>query len=363
MIPVTQPFLPPREEYEKLLDGIYERRWVTNNGPLVHELEAALAAWLGVDRPLFVANGTVALQLAIKALGVDGDVVTTAFSYVATTSAVVWEGCTPVFADIEPDTFSLDPAAVEAAITPRTSAIVATHVFGTPCDVDALAAISSARGLALIYDGAHSFATTYRGRSVLSFGDISTCSFHATKLFHTVEGGGLFTGSSALRESMGRMRNFGHVDYTHFDGVGINAKGSELHAAMGLCNLPHVDVLLARRRAIYEQYRAGLEDLCRAGRLVFQSRRDGAEPNHAYVPVLFEDLAHRELVHDALVARDVRPRRYFSPGLNELNYVKPVQLRVADDVAARILCLPSYHEMTDDQVELVVSIVVDALRQ
>ncbi len=361
MIPVTQPFLPPRREYDAYLDGIYERCWLTNNGPLVHELEAALAARLDVAVPLFVANGTVALQVAIKALGVAGDVVTTPFSYVATTSAVVWEGCTPVFADIEAGTFSLDPAAVDAAITPRTSAILATHVFGTPCDVDALAALAAQRGLALIYDGAHSFATSYGGRSVFSYGDVTTCSFHATKLFHTVEGGGLFTESMGLRESMGRMRNFGHVDFTRFDGVGINAKGSELHAAMGLCNLAHLDALLARRSEIYELYAAGFDGLCRQGRLTFQSDREGADPNRAYVPVLFEDTGHREQVHDALVARDVMPRRYFSPGLNELNYVQPVRLAVADDVAARILCLPSFHTMTDGQVDLVVSIVVDAL--
>ena len=254
MIPVTKPFLPPRHEYDELLDGIYERCWLTNNGPLVHELEGALGTRLDVPAPLFVANGTVALQLAIGALGIGGEVITTPFSYVATTSALVWEGCTPVFADIEPTTFTIDAAAVEAAITPRTSAIVATHVFGTPCDLDALATVADRHGLALVYDGAHSFATRYGGRSVFSFGDVTTCSFHATKLFHTVEGGGLFTGDPELRAALARMRNFGHVDYTTFDGVGINAKGSELHAAMGLCNLRHVDTVLARRRAIHDHY-------------------------------------------------------------------------------------------------------------
>ena len=361
MIPVTKPFLPPRHEYDEMLDGIYERCWLTNNGPLVHELEGALGARLDVPAPLFVANGTVALQLAIGALGIDGEVVTTPFSYVATTSALVWEGCTPVFADIEPTTFTIEAAAVEAAITPRTSAIVATHVFGTPCDLDALAMIARRHGLALVYDGAHSFATRFHGRSVFSFGDVTTCSFHATKLFHTVEGGGLFTGDVELRATLGRMRNFGHVDYTTFDGVGINAKGSELHAAMGLCNLRHVDAVLARRRAIHGRYVSALGSLVGDGRVVLQGERLGAEVNHAYVAVLFEDAIRREQVHDALVARDIHPRRYFSPGLNQLDYVKPVVLPVADDVAARVLCLPTFHEMTDVEIDLVASVVADAL--
>ncbi len=361
MIPVTKPFLPPRAEYDALVDGIYDRCWLTNNGPLVHRLEAALGARLEVDAPLFVANGTVALQLAIKALGIDGDVVTTPFSYVATTSAIVWEGATPIFADIEPTTFTLDAAAVDAAVTPRTTAIVATHVFGMPCDLDGLAAVAQARGLALVYDGAHSFATRYHGRSVFAYGDVTTCSFHATKLFHTVEGGGLFTADEARRETMARMRNFGHVDYTTFDGVGINAKASELHAAMGLCNLRHVDAVLARRRAIDERYRQGLAGLLDRGCVTMQEGRPGAELNHAYVAVLLEDGRRREEVHDALVAHDVHPRRYFSPGLNELDYVKPVALAVADDVAGRVLCLPTFHAMTDDEVDLVTSIIVATL--
>ena len=185
---------------------------------------------------------------------------------------------------------------------------------------------------------------------MFSFGDVTTCSFHATKLFHTVEGGGLFTGDVELRATLARMRNFGHVDYTTFDGVGINAKGSELHAAMGLCNLRHVDAVLARRRAIHERYaRAARRPLSATAGSCCRASAVGAEVNHAYVAVLFEDAERREQVHDALVARDIHPRRYFSPGLNQLDYVKPVVLPVADDVAARVLCLPTFHEMTDER--------------
>jgi dTDP-4-amino-4,6-dideoxygalactose transaminase len=363
MIPVTRPFLPPREEYEALLDGIWDRIWLTNNGPLVHQFEEQVAARLELARPLYVASGTLALQLAMKALGLDGDVVTTPFSYVATTSALVWEGCTPVFADIEPGTFTIDPAAVDAAITGRTSGIVATHVFGTPCDIDALDAIGRVRGIPVLYDAAHSFATTYRGCSVLSYGDASACSLHATKVFHTVEGGLLVTRDEVAREAAERMRNFGHVDYTTFDGVGINAKASELHAAMGLCNLGHLDELLARRRAIYERYHEGLADLIEEGRVVPQSGRAEAVPNHSYVPMLFEDAGRRERVHEELEARDIHPRRYFSPALHELNYLgPPPSLPVVEDVAARILCLPTYHDMTDEQVDEIVSVIVAAHR-
>lgn len=363
MIPVTKPFLPPQAEYEALLTGVWERTWLTNNGPLVDQLEVELAATLDIDRPLYVANGTLALQLAAKALGLSGEVITTPFSYVATTSAMVWEGCIPVFADIEADTFTIDPAAVEAALTSRTAAIIATHVFGTPCDVDALAAIGRSQGIPVVYDAAHSFATTYRDRSVFAYGDVSTCSFHATKIFHSVEGGALCTADPALRRTAERMRNFGHVDYTTFEGVGINAKASEFHAAMGLCNLAHLPELLERRRAIHERYVGGLAPLVGAGRLSFQASREGAVGNHGYVPVLFEDHDWRERVHDALVARDIHPRRYFSPGLNALDYVKPVALPVADDVAARVLCLPTFHEMTDAQVDAVVDVIVASHRR
>jgi len=363
VIPITRPFLPPRAEFEALLDEVWERRWLTNNGPLVHRLETALGASIGAPHLRCVSSGTMALQLAVRALALDGEVVTTPFSYVATTSALVWEGCTPVFADIEANTLTIDPASVDAAITPRTSAIVATHVFGSPCDVDALEAIGRARGLPVVYDAAQAFGTTVGGRSVLTFGDVSTCSFHATKVFHTIEGGAVISPDEQIVEAVERLRNFGHVGYTTFDGLGINAKVSEVHAAMGLCVLTHLDRLLARRREIADRYRAGLAGLVDEGRVRPQHHRSGATVNHAYVPYLFEDHARREKVHAALVAHDVHPRRYFSPGLNELDYVKPVALEVADDVAARVLCLPTYHDLTDAEVERVVAVVVGAHRR
>ena len=360
MIPVTRPFLPPRAEYEALLDGIWDRVWLTNNGPLVHEFQAQVAQRLGLVQPLYVASGTMALQLAMKALGLEGDVVTTPFSYVATTSALVWEGCTPVFADIERDTFTVDPAAVDAAITHRTSGIVATHVFGTACDIDALDAIGRARGIPVLYDAAHSFATTYRGCSVLSYGDASACSLHPTKVFHTVEGGLLVTATRAPGTPPSGCATSVTSTTRPSTEWASTPKASELHAAMGLCNLGHLDELLARRRAIHDRYHAGLADLIAVGR---SCRRPG-DPRRCRTTPTFRCCSRTRSAGSTcttrLVARDIHQRQYFSPGLHELNYVGPPQnLPVVEDVAARILCLPTYHDMTDQQVDEVVSVMID----
>jgi len=202
MIPITKPFLPPKEEYQKLVEGIWGRNWLTNNGPLVNELEHKLKEYLGVSHMLYTTNGTIALQLAIKALGLKGEIITTPFSYVATTSSIVWEGCKPKFADIDANTLNIDPSKIEAAITENTSAILATHVYGNPCDVDAIQKIAEEHNLKVIYDAAHCFGTTYKGESIFEYGDVSATSFHATKVFHTIEGGAVFTKNSKLLKKM-----------------------------------------------------------------------------------------------------------------------------------------------------------------
>jgi dTDP-4-amino-4,6-dideoxygalactose transaminase len=253
-INVTKSYLPPLEEYVGYLRGIWERGHLTNAGPLVVELEQRLKDYLGVKHCFYVNNGTIALQIAIKALKLEGEVLTTPFSYVATTSSLVWEGCSPVFVDIDPVTLCIDPAKLEAAITPRTTAIMATHVYGNPCDVEAIAAIATRHGLRVIYDAAHAFGVEYKDQSVLNYGDISTLSFHATKLFHTVEGGAIITNDDEVAHRISYMRNFGHNGPEAFWGVGVNGKSSEFHAAMGLCVLPQVDNLVRRRREISERY-------------------------------------------------------------------------------------------------------------
>src|SRR5688572_25479009 len=235
MINVTKSFLPPIEEYVKYLEGIWERCHLTNHGPLVNELEEKLKTYLGVKNFFYLNNGTIAIQLAIKALDITGEVITTPFSYVATCSSIVWENAKPVFVDIDPGNFTIDATKIEAAITPRTSAILATHVYGIPCNVEEIDRIAKKHKLKVVYDAAHAFGVEYKGASLLNYGHISTLSFHATKLFHTVEGGGITTNDDELAHRIAYMRNFGHKGQEEFWGLGINGKSSEFHAAMGLC--------------------------------------------------------------------------------------------------------------------------------
>ena len=250
-IQVTEPFLPPLEEYVEYLKGIWGRNQLTNQGPLVQELEHKIQVYHQIDMPVHcVTNGGLGLQIILKALGVNGEVITTPFSYVATASCPLWEGCSVKFADIEPDHLTIDPAAVEAAIGPDTEAIVATHVFGNPCDCEALEAIASKHGLALIFDAAHAFGVRYKGKSILEYGDASMVSLHATKLLHAVEGGFVVAKDPLVAEKIEWMRRFGHKGPEEFYGVGINAKMSELHAAMGLCNLRHLEAILKKRQEV-----------------------------------------------------------------------------------------------------------------
>ncbi len=354
MIPVTEPFLPPREEYQALVDQIWERNWLTNNGPLVNKLELRLKRYLGLKHLLFVGNGTVALQLAIKALGLTGEVLTTPFSYVATTSSLVWEGCTPVFVDIDPETLNIDPNRLEDAVTPQTSAILATHCFGNPCDIEAIRTVADAHGLKVIYDAAHCFGTTYDGQSAFAYGDISATSFHATKLYHTVEGGAVITQDPDLLKRMAYMRNFGHDGPGKFNGVGINGKNSEMHAAMGLCVLDHIEDILSRRKAQCERYDALLQNL----HVQRPSVLHNAEVNHAYYPILFESHEAMQTAFEALERKEIRPRRYFWPSLSTLGYVPEADMPVTLDVAERVLCLPLYHALTEEEQQLIARVLL-----
>ncbi len=257
MINVTKTFLPPQEEYQAILERAWSKGWMTNRGVLVKELESKLKDYLQVPNIIAMTNGTLPIQIAIKAMGLKGEIITPAFSYVATTSSVVWEGCTPVFVDMHPEYFTIDEALIEAAITSRTSAILATHVFGNPCEVDMIEKIAEKHDLRVIYDAAHCFGVSYNGKSIFEYGDVSTCSFHATKLFHTGEGGSL-TCKPELYNSMYFGHNFGHDGPETFRGLGINAKMSELQAAMGLSVLPYMDHILENRKRAVTYYRENL---------------------------------------------------------------------------------------------------------
>lgn len=356
MINVTKPFLPPFEEYTQLLKGVWDRDWLTNNGPLVNELELKLKDYLGVNHLLYLNNGTIALQIAIKALNLKGEIITTPFSYVATTSSIVWEGCTPVFVDIDPKTLNIDAAKIEAAITPATSAILATHVYGNPCNVDEIEAIAKKHNLKVIFDAAHCFGTKYKGKSVFDYGDISITSFHATKLFHTVEGGAVFTKCPDLLKKMAFMRNFGHNGPNNFAEVGINGKNSEIHAAMGLVNLKYVDAILASRKSQSEQYDKWMKLL----RVVKPAINTNATFNYAYYTIIFENEEALLKAMDMLEANWIYPRRYFYPSLSTLNYVNQSAAPVTVDISSKVLCLPLYHALSNEEIDFICRLLLRA---
>jgi len=357
MINVTKSVLPPLEEYMRHLKGIWERRQLTNHGPLVLELEEKLRMFLKVRHLYFLSNGTVALQIAIKALDLKGEIITTPFSYVATTSSIVWENCKPIFVDIEPETLTIDPNLIEDSITENTSAILATHVYGNPCDVLAIQKIANAHNLKVIYDAAHAFGVNYKGSSILEYGDFSTLSFHATKLFHTVEGGAIVTKCPDLAHKVSYMRNFGHNGQEEFFGLGINGKNSEFHAAMGLCLLPMVKDIISCRKKISEKYDELLKDLPISKPKI----RDFTEYNYAYYPVLFENEKTLLRVKANLNKKGIFPRRYFYPSLSKLPYVLEQSVPISEDVSKRVLCLPLFPDLRDDQIVEIATTVGESL--
>jgi len=356
MIPVTKPFLPKAKEYDDYLHSIWERQWLTNNGPLVNEFELKLKNYLGLEHLLYVSNGTVALQIAIKALELKGEIITTPFSFVATTSSIVWEGCKPVFTDIDSETFNIDPEKIEAAITPKTSAILATHVYGNPCDIDAIQSVADKHGLKVIFDAAHCFGTMYKGKSVFDYGDISTTSFHATKLFHSIEGGAVFTRKPELLKKMAFMRNFGHNGQEDYSELGINGKNSEFHAAMGLCNLKYIDEILKKRKSLSLYYLQKLTGLNAS----FPKHNADFRSNYAYFPVLFDTKELMLKCLSDLETEKIYCRRYFYPSLSTLPYVQKTSLPVCESIVERIICLPLYHTLTFSDLDLITRIILRA---
>jgi len=353
MINVTKTFLPPQEEYHAILKKAWDTGWITNRGVLVKELEEKLGDYLQVPNIIATTNGTLPLQIAIKALGLKGEIITSPFSYVASTSSIVWEGCTPVFVDIHPEYLTIDETKIEAAITSKTTAILATHVFGNPCDVEVIEAIAKKHNLKVVYDAAHCFGVTYKGQSIFNYGDISTCSFHATKLFHTGEGGAMFTNSNTIYERLYSHHNFGHQGNEAFQGIGINAKMSELQAAMGLAVLPYIDDILSSRKAICYTY----EDAFKNTDLQLLKIRKHTNWNYSYFPVIFKSEAQLLSVKATLEKENIFPRRYFYPSLNLLPYLKVNPFVVSESVASRILCLPLFVNYKKTTQDLVIKII------
>ena len=353
-IQVTQTFLPPKEEYEAAIQSLWKSKWLTNRGEIILDLEAKLQNYLGsAVKPLLINNGTIAIQLPIKALQLTGEIITTPFSYVATTSTIVWEHCTPVFVDIDPEYLSIDETKIEAAITDKTTAILAVHVFGNPCAVERIEEIARKHNLRVIYDAAHCFGVKYKGKSLFDYGDVSTTSFHATKLFHTGEGGAVFCNDVSIENTVYYHHNFGHNGSEAFHGLGINAKMSELNAAMGIALLPHMDYVIEERKKIAEYYDTSIQwEGIRKPKL-----RPDTDYNYAYYPVIFNSEERLLDVQERLNNQNIFPRRYFYPSLNTLPYVENSTMEIAEAVSKHVLCLPFYVGLGKEEIDLICKIV------
>lgn len=354
MINVTKTYLPPIEEYAKYLDYIWGSNQVTNHGSLVLDLEKKLKTYLGVKHFFFVSNGTTALQIAIKALELKNEIITTPFSYVASTSSIVWENCLPVFVDIDPETLCINPNKIEEAITKKTTAILAVHVYGNPCETEKIQKIADKYNLKIIYDAAHAFGVKKDNISVLNNGDISTLSFHATKIFHTIEGGGLITNDDNLAHKISYMRNFGHNPPDKFFGLGINGKNCEFHAAMGLCILPKMKELDKKRERISKLYDSFLDSQIKRPKI-----KNDVTYNFSYYPIILPSERVLLRIMARLEKEKVFPRRYFYPSLNTLHYLKnkSEKMPISEDIASRVLCLPFYSDLHRRDVELISKLI------
>ncbi|WP_245598330.1 DegT/DnrJ/EryC1/StrS family aminotransferase [Halomonas halodenitrificans] len=347
---------------DKYIDGIYERGWLTNNGPLVQELTRRLEEYLRVENLLLVSNGTLALQIAYRALGISGgdapaEAITTPFTFVATASSLKWDEVEPVFVDIDPDTWCLDPALIEAAITPRTRAIVPVHVFGNACDVDAIDEIGRRHDLKVVYDAAHAFGVTYKGKSLLKHGDAATLSFHATKLFHSIEGGAIVFKRKEDLERARKMINFGITGPETIEELGINAKMNEFQAAMGLCVLDEMEANLQARARVWRRYEKALPN-----NLQLQDKDAALGYNCAYFPVVFESEEQAVRVAATLKENGILTRRYFYPSLESVACLKSQSAQpISEDIASRILCLPIYADLGGEDLTNITEIIQGAL--
>ncbi|KUP05257.1 aminotransferase DegT [Bacillus coahuilensis p1.1.43] len=358
MIPVTQPYLPPIEDYQLLLNNLWKSKWVTNNGELSQKLESDLTNFLGVNSLHYVTNGTIALQIALKALDIEGDVLTTPFSFIATSSSILWEKCNPIYVDIRPDTLNIDETKIEQLITNKTKAILATHVFGIPCNVEEIKRIAKRNNLFVIYDAAHAFGVTYKDKSLVSYGDISTLSFHATKLFHTIEGGAIINNCRGIDNKIESIRNFGIDKRTgQIDYIGINGKNSEFHAAIGLCLLNQIDSLISERKLLTNMYDSELNQYISKPYIPKDTLY-----NYAYYPVIFKNQKQTEEVLNILNSNQISARRYFNPSLNELVFLdNKYKCRNSEDLSNRILCLPLYNGLEVNVLKKIIMLITKKL--
>ncbi len=363
-ITVTRPVLPPRERFDKLLDGIWTRKWLTNDGELVQALSKRLELYLKTKKLVLVSNGTTAIEIALRALDTKGDVITTAFTFSATTNVLVWAGLNPVWVDINPETYNIDPDEVERKITKRTSAILAVHVYGNPCDVERLAEIAAEHDLRLIYDAAHAFGVEHHGHSILHYGDASTMSFHATKVFNTIEGGAIAVKDDAVYEKLKLLRNHGIKSEEKVVLPGTNAKMNEFEAAMGLCNLETVEEDILARKELYKRYQ---EMLTGVGSVKFQTLT-ASKYNYSYMPVCFKNRNTRDRVYNGLAGARIHARKYFFPLTVDFEYFggrfKSVTgLESARQISDRVLCLPLYPDLGFESVDRICDKVIELMHE
>ncbi|MBR5330919.1 MAG: DegT/DnrJ/EryC1/StrS family aminotransferase [Akkermansia sp.] len=364
MITVTSPLLPPLEEFQKLLQDIWQRKWITNNGHYHQELEKALAEYLGVPYISLFTNGTLPLITALQALRITGEVITTPYSFVATTHSIWWNGIKPVFVDVDPVTGNLAPDKIEAAITPQTTAIMPVHVYGTPCDTDRIQAIADKYGLKVIYDAAHAFGVRVNGESVLKAGDISTLSFHATKTYNTIEGGALVCSDAALKQRIDYLKNFGFAGETEVVAPGINSKMDEVRSAYGLLSLKYVDSAIATRKAVAEQYRAALRGV--PGLRIMEDV-PGVTHNYSYFPIFVNASEYgetRDELYFRLQKHNILGRRYFYPLISTFSTYRGLpsatasNLPVATRMANEVICLPLHHELRQEEINSIINLIL-----
>jgi dTDP-4-amino-4,6-dideoxygalactose transaminase len=359
---VTQPTLPPLDEFLPYLQQIWDNKQLTNGGPFHQQLESALADYLGVQHLSLFANGTLALITALQSLRITGEVITTPYSFVATAHSLLWNGIKPVFVDIDPDTFNLDPAKIEAAITPQTTAIMPVHCYGRPCDVERIDEIAANYGLKVIYDAAHAFGVQHRGTSVLNHGDLSVLSFHATKVFNTFEGGAIISRDARMKRHVDHLKNFGFVDEVTVVAPGINGKMNEVCAAFGLLQLQGIDAALAKRAAIDRYYRAALDGV--AG-IALPAPAADTVANHSYFPILVgpDYPLSRDALYGAMRAAGIHARRYFYPLISEFPMYRGMvsaardKLPVAARIADQVICLPLYPELQIAQLDRILELI------
>lgn len=359
---VTQPFLPPLEEFLPYLEQIWQNRWLTNNGPFHQELELALARYLDVPNLALFANGTLALVTALQSLRITGEVITTPFTFVATAHSLLWNGIKPVFADVDATSFNLDPDKIEAAITPQTTAILAVHVYGRPCDVEKIQKIADIYGLKVIYDAAHSFGVRYRGAGLSRHGDLTILSFHATKVFNTFEGGAIVCPDEKTKQRIDYLKNFGFADEVTVVAPGINGKMNEFQASLGLLQLKYISRSIAKRREIDAIYRQGLKNTSGIRCIAPMAE---TEHNYAYFPILVEPEypLSRDALYQKLREEGIYARRYFYPLISEFPMYRgfpsaaPANLPVATRLASQVLCLPIYPDLPVNEQNRIIRLV------